>query len=60
MRADRVVPVVKEAIKLRPKAIWLQLGIRDDEARALTAASGIIFVMDKCIKQEHTRLLSFS
>jgi hypothetical protein len=57
MRAERVVSVVEEAIQLKPKAIWLQSGIRSDEAKALAEKSGIMFVMDKCMKQEHTRLL---
>jgi uncharacterized protein len=58
VRAERVMPVVEEAVRLKPKAIWLQLGIKSDEARALADGSGIMFVMDKCIKQEHARLLS--
>ncbi len=57
MKADRVVPIVEEALKLQPKAIWLQLGIRSDEAKRLADERGIMFVMDKCIKQEHSRLL---
>jgi len=58
MRSERVLPVVEEAIRLKPRAIWLQLGIRNEEARELAAGEGVMFVMDKCIKQEHTRLLS--
>jgi uncharacterized protein len=56
MRAERVLSIVEEAITLKPRAIWLQLGIRNDEARALCAARGILFVMDRCIKREHARL----
>ncbi len=57
MRSERVLPIVEEAVRLKPKAIWLQLGIKNDEARALAAGNDIMFVMDKCIKQEHSRLL---
>jgi hypothetical protein len=56
MRSDKVLPFVEEAVTLRPKAIWLQLGIANDEAKALAEKSGIMFVMDRCIKQEHSRL----
>ncbi|HEY3276813.1 MAG TPA: CoA-binding protein [Syntrophorhabdaceae bacterium] len=56
MRADRLLPVVEEAIKIKPKAIWLQLGIVNEEARALAGKAGIPFVMDKCMKIEHSRL----
>ena len=57
MRADRVAAVVEEAVRLKPRAIWLQLGIVSNEAKALAEKNGIMFVMDKCIKQEHSRLL---
>ena len=57
MRADKVMPFVREAVAMRPKAIWLQLGIVSDEAKALAEAEGITFVMDRCVKQEHARLL---
>ena len=57
MRAEKVLPVVRDAIKLRPSAIWLQLGIVSEEARSAAEADNIMFVMDKCVKMEHTRLL---
>jgi uncharacterized protein len=57
MRSEKVVPVVEEAIKLKPKAIWLQLGIANDEAKSAAETNEILFVMDKCVKQEHSRLL---
>jgi uncharacterized protein len=58
MRAENVVPVVEEAIKIKPKAIWLQLGIVNDEAKMLAEKSGIVFVQNLCIKLEHARLIS--
>jgi predicted CoA-binding protein len=57
MRPEKVLPVVEEAIKLRPKAIWLQLGITNEEAKAAAASAGIMFVQDKCVKVEHARLV---
>ena len=56
MQAEHTVPIVKEAIKLKPKVIWLQLDIINDEARAIAEANGIDFVQNLCIKMEHTRL----
>jgi len=56
MRSERVLPVVIEAITLKPRAIWLQLGILDNEARDLAESNNILFFMDKCIKLEHARL----
>jgi len=57
MRSEKVLPVVEEAIKLKPKAIWLQLGITNEGAKAAAASAGIPFVQDKCVKVEHARLI---
>ena len=56
MRADTLLPVVKEAVKIQPKCIWLQLGIINHEAKKLAEEHGIAFVMDRCVKIEHARL----
>ncbi len=55
-----VMPVVQEALALKPKpqVIWMQLGIRNDEAAALAEAAGIKVVMDRCPKIEYGRLSS--
>jgi len=42
---------------LKPKCIWLQLGIVNDEAKRLAEENGIFFVQDRCIKIEHQRLI---
>jgi hypothetical protein len=57
MRSEKVLPVVEEAIKLKPHAIWLQLGIVNEEARKLVEDNSITFFMNICIKQEHEKLL---
>ena len=54
-RLPEVPAVVDEAIALGAKAIWLQLGLRDDEAAARAKAAGVAFVQDRCIKMEHCR-----
>ncbi len=58
MRADRLLPVVEEAVRLKPKCIWLQLGIINEEARKLAEENGITFFMDRCIKIEHGKLIA--
>ena len=52
-RSEAVPPVVDEAIKIRPKAIWMQLGIVNEEAAAKARAAGIEVVMDRCMKIEY-------
>ena len=46
------VAVVKDAIAAGAKAVWLQLDIASDEARALAAAAGIDYVEDRCLAVE--------
>lgn len=60
MRADKVIPVVEEAVTIQPKCIWLQLGIINEEAKEIAESHGIMFFMDVCIKQEHARLFKGS
>jgi predicted CoA-binding protein len=54
------VPIVEEALALTPKpqVIWMQLGVRSDEAAAKAEASGIKVVMNRCPKIEYGRLSS--
>jgi uncharacterized protein len=54
------VAVVQEALTLtpRPRVIWMQLGIRNDEAAALAEANGMKVVMNRCPKIEYGRLSS--
>ncbi len=60
-RASRyALAVVQEALALkpRPQVIWMQLGVRNDEAAALAEASGMKVVMNRCPKIEYGRLSS--
>jgi uncharacterized protein len=54
------LPIVQEALSLkpRPQVIWMQLGIRNDEAAALAEANGMKVVMNRCPKIEYGRLSS--
>ena len=57
---EAVLDIVKEALRLRqkPKAIWIQLGIENNEARELAEKNDLFVVGNKCIKIEHQRLFS--
>ena len=54
-RAQDVPPIVEEAIKIGAKVLWLQLGIRNDEAGKRAQEAGLLFVQDRCMKIEHAR-----
>jgi predicted CoA-binding protein len=54
------LPIVQEALTLtpRPQVIWMQLGVRNDEAAAVAEANGMKVVMNRCPKIEYGRLSS--
>ena len=54
-KAQDVPPVAEEAAAIGAKVLWLQLGIRSEEAGRLAHQAGLIFVEDRCIKIEHAR-----
>ncbi len=54
--SDEVLPVVKEAIKMKPKVIWLQEGIHNEDAEDLAKKEGIKVVFNRCMLAEHQRL----
>ena len=54
--SEQVLPFVKEAIKKKPKVIWLQEGIHNSEAEELARQDGIKVVYNRCMLAEHKRL----
>ncbi|HEX8438562.1 CoA-binding protein [Archangium sp.] len=47
---------VDDLLAKKPKAVWFQLGIRNDAAAEKLARAGIQVVQDRCMKIEHHRL----
>ncbi len=54
--SDDVLPFVQEAIKKKPKVIWLQEGIHNLEAEDLARKEGIKVIFNRCMLAEHQRL----
>lgn len=53
----QIIPHAEEAIRLRAKVFWMQLGIEHAEATDLLTSAGIDVVMNRCIKVDHERLI---
>ena len=51
-----VMPIAEDAIRIRAKVLWQQLGVRNEEAAAKARTAGLETVMDRCVKIEHGRL----
>lgn len=58
-RQEALAGVVDESLRLNPlpKAIWMQLDLRDDVAAAKAEVAGMTVIMDRCIKIEHARVV---
>ncbi len=54
-RPQDVLAHVPDLIAKKPKVVWLQLGIRNDEAAKQLVAAGIDVVQDRCLLVDHRR-----
>ena len=55
-RSEQVVPVVEEAVSIEARAVWMQQGVINHEAKALAEENGLMVIMDRCIKIDHSHL----
>jgi predicted CoA-binding protein len=55
-RPEYTPDVARQAVAVGARALWLQLGIRSDEAREVATRAGLAYVEDHCLKVEHARL----
>lgn len=55
-RAEDVLPIAVEAVRIGAPVLWLQLGVINHEAAQLASAAGLDVVMDRCPKIEYPRL----
>ena len=52
-RADTIHEIVAPCVAIRPRLVWLQEGIRDDESAGRLEAAGIPVVQDRCLAVAH-------
>jgi len=56
-RPSKEIPMIaRQVIKIGVKTLWLQYGIQNQEAEKILQSANIIYIANKCIKQEYQRL----
>ena len=55
-RPNDIPPHVDDIIASKPKSVWFQLGIRNDDAARRLAEAGIKIVQDRCLMVEEGRM----
>ncbi|MEJ7667517.1 MAG: CoA-binding protein [Casimicrobiaceae bacterium] len=56
-KPEEMVALAAEAVAIGAKVLWMQLGIRNDEAANIAGDAGLDVVMDRCVKIEHARIM---
>lgn len=56
-RSEEMEALAVEAIAIRARVLWMQLGVINEKARDMAETAGLQVVMDRCTKIDHARLL---
>ena len=56
--SNEAIEIAKEAVKINAKVLWLQLNIRNEEAKKIVEASNILYIENKCTKIEFEKYIS--
>tara|TARA_B100001173_G_scaffold69872_1_gene59336 strand:- start:1295 stop:1732 length:438 start_codon:yes stop_codon:yes gene_type:complete len=54
--SKEVLVIAKEVVKIKAKVLWLQLGIKSDEAKALVEKNNIEYIENRCTKMEYQKI----
>ena len=55
-RSEFVAALLDDLLEVRPRLVWMQMGIRDDATARRLEAAGIPVVMDRCLAVDHLML----
>jgi hypothetical protein len=56
-RPEYVTSIAEQAVAARAGALWLQLGVINEQAAEIAEAGGLDVVMNRCLRVDHGRLL---
>tara|TARA_Y100001970_G_C14006482_1_gene736116 strand:+ start:573 stop:974 length:402 start_codon:yes stop_codon:yes gene_type:complete len=56
--SSEAIEIAKDAVKIGAKVLWLQLDIKNEEAKKIVEANNILYIEDKCTKIEFEKYLN--
>ena len=56
--SKEVLDIAKDTINIKAKVLWLQLGIKNEEAKKIVEANNILYIENKCTKIEFEKYLN--
>ena len=54
--SNEVLEIAKDTVKIKAKVLWLQLGIRSNEAKATVELNNIEYIENRCTKMEYQKI----
>ena len=54
--SNEVLKIAEDTVKIKAKVLWLQLGIRSDEAKTTVELNNIEYVENRCTKMEYQKI----
>ena len=55
-KSEDILPLAEEAVAIGASCLWLQLGVRHEEAAQRAEDAGLQDIQNRCVKIEHARL----
>ena len=56
--SNEVIEIAREAVEIGAKVLWLQLKIKNEEAKKIVEANNMIYIEDKCTKIEIEKFIN--
>ena len=54
--SNEAINIAKDTVRIKAKVLWLQLGIKNDEAKKIVEKNKIEYIEDRCTKMEYQKI----